>query len=311
MLQASVLHSESPPAQPVVQIDGVTKLYRGGGGVRALSLRIEPGEVFGFLGPNGAGKTTTIRLLLDLIRPSAGSIRIFGLDSRRDSVAIRRRVGYLPGDLALYERLSAREVLGHLAHLRGNVPWSEVTDLAEQLDLELQRPIRTLSRGNRQKVGIVAALMGRPELLVLDEPTSGLDPLIQRQVHDVLRAATSQGRSVFLSSHVLSEVAEVADRVGLIRAGELATVERVAELRQRAAHLIDVRYEHEPDRETLVRLPGVQRCVIEGHEAHLEVAGDLRGVVGAIAASDMTDLSVREPTLEELFLAFYDRVESH
>ena len=306
MLQTAPHQSSAPTREPVVRLEAVTKLYRGGGGVRDLTLTIEPGEIFGFLGPNGAGKTTTIRMLLDLIRPSQGTIRLFGLDARRDSVAIRRRVGYLPGDLALYERLSARDVLGHLAHLRGDVAWAEVLALAEQLDLDLQRPIRTLSRGNRQKVGIVAALMGRPDLLVLDEPTSGLDPLIQRQVHELLRAAAGEGRTVFLSSHILSEVAEVADRVGLIRAGELAAVERVADLRQRAAHLIDVRYDHEPDRDALLRLPGVQRCDVSGHEAHLEVAGDLRGAVGAIAASDMTDLSVREPTLEELFLAFYD-----
>ena len=290
----------------VVRFDGVTKIYRGGGGVRNLTLDVQPGEVFGFLGPNGAGKTTTIRLLLDLIRPSAGTISVFGGDSRRDSVEIRRRVGYLPGDLALYEQLSARDVLSHFAHLRGGPEWSQIHSLATTLELDLDRPIRSLSRGTRQKVGIVAALMGEPDLLVLDEPTSGLDPLVQRQVHDMLRAAATAGRSVFLSSHVLSEVAQVADRVGLIRDGELVTVERVLDLRQRAAHLIDVRLRQEPSRDAFASLPGVTVCTVSGRDVHLEVTGDLRPVVSAIAASDLEDLSVREPSLEEVFLSFYD-----
>jgi beta-exotoxin I transport system ATP-binding protein len=292
----------------IVHFDAVTKIYRGGGGVRNLTLDVEPGEIFGYLGPNGAGKTTTIRLLLDLIRPSAGTISVFGHDSRRDSVAIRRRVGYLPGDLALYEQLSARDVLSHFSHLRGGPAWKEIRSLADSLELDLDRPIRSLSRGTRQKVGIVAALMGEPDLLVLDEPTSGLDPLVQHQVHEMLRAAAASGRSVFLSSHVLSEVAQIADRVGLIRDGELVTVERVVDLRERAAHLIDVRLHHEANRDTFASLPGVTVCTVSGNDVHLEVAGDLRPVVSAIAASDLDDLSIREPSLEEVFLAFYDNV---
>ncbi len=307
MLETQSRTSEADPAESdVVRFAGVTKIYRGGGGVRDLTLAVKPGEVFGFLGPNGAGKTTTIRLLLDLIRPSTGTISVFGRDSRRDSVAIRRRVGYLPGDLALYEQLSARDVLSHFAHLRGGPPWAKIRSLADTLELDLDRPIRSLSRGTRQKVGIVAALMGEPDLLVLDEPTSGLDPLVQRQVHEMLRGAAAAGRSVFLSSHVLSEVAEVADRVGLIRSGELVTVERVVDLRQRAAHLIDVRLRQTPDRDAFASLAGVTQCTVSGRDVHLEVSGDLRPVISMIAASDLEDLSVREPSLEEVFLSFYD-----
>ncbi len=301
--------SRPTTSRPVARFDHVTKIYRGGGGVHDLTLDVQAGEVLGFLGPNGAGKTTTIRLLLDLIRPSTGTIEVFGLDSRRDSVAIRRRVGYLPGDLALYEHLSARDVLSHFAHLRGGPPWSTIRALADTLELDLERPIRSLSRGTRQKVGIVAALMGDPELLVLDEPTSGLDPLVQRQVHEMLRAAADAGHSVFLSSHILSEVAQVADRVGLIRDGRLVAVERVVDLQQHAAHLIDARLRGTPARASYATLPGVTSCTVNGHDLHLEVAGDLRPVIAALAASDLDDLSVREPSLEEVFLSFYDNVD--
>ncbi len=301
--------SDPTTSEPVVRFDHVTKIYRGGGGVRDVTLEVYPGEVLGFLGPNGAGKTTTIRLLLDLIRPSSGTIEVFGLDSRRDSVAIRRRVGYLPGDLALYEQLSARDVLSHFAHLRGGPSWTTIRSLADTLELDLDRPIRSLSRGTRQKVGIVAALMGEPDLLVLDEPTSGLDPLVQRQVHEMLRAAADAGHSVFLSSHILSEVAQVADRVGLIRDGQLVAVERVVDLQQHAAHLIDARLRNAPTREAYASLPGVVVCTVSGNDLHLEVAGDMRPVIAALAASDLDDLSVREPSLEEVFLSFYDKAD--
>jgi len=288
-----------------VSLDRVTKIYRGGGGVRELSLDIEVGEVFGFLGPNGAGKTTTIRLVLDLIRPSNGRITVFGLDSRDDSVAIRRRVGYLPGELALYERLSARQILSHFAHLRGGLEWSRVQHYVDAFELDVDRPVRSLSRGNRQKVGLVAAMMGDPELLVLDEPTSGLDPLVQRTVQVEVRRATSEGRTVLLSSHVLSEVGEVADRVGLIRDGRLIDIESVAQLQGRAAHLVEVRLRDPLDITEFLALPGVVSHQAHGTTLALEVTGDLNGLVAVLARHDVDDLSIREPTLEELFLRFY------
>ena len=288
-----------------VSLDAVTKIYRGGGGVHELSLGIGVGEVFGFLGPNGAGKTTTIRLILDLIRPSAGLIRVFGLDSRAESVAIRRRVGYLPGELALYERLSARQILTHFAYLRGGLDWSRVQHYVDAFDLDVDRPVRTLSRGNRQKVGLVAAMMGDPELLVLDEPTSGLDPLVQRTVKEELRRAAGEGRTVLLSSHVLSEVGEMADRVGLIRAGRLIAIESVAQLQGRAAHLIEARFREPTDVGSFLELPGVLAHRADERSLHLEVAGDLNALVALLARHDLEDVSIREPTLEELFLRFY------
>ncbi len=290
---------------PVVHLGHVTKQYRGGGGIEDVSLDVLPGEVFGFLGPNGAGKTTTIRLLLDLIRPDAGTVQVFGLDVRRDSVAVRRRLGYLPGDLALYERLTARELLGHFAHLRGGPTWSEVEGLARRFDLELDRPIHALSKGNRQKVGLVQALMGAPDLLLLDEPTSGLDPIVQHQVHQVMRDASAAGRTVFLSSHVLSEVGRVADRVGLIRSGRLLAVERVADLRARSAHLVDARVAGRLDARAFADVPGVVRRTVGDGAVHLEVTGSLDPVVRALARLELLDLSVREPDLEELFLTFF------
>ncbi len=288
-------------------LDHVTKHYRSGGGVDDLTLSVGPGEVFGFLGPNGAGKTTVIRLILDLIRPDSGSIRVFGRDSRRDSVEIRRRLGYVPGELALYDRFTAREVLTHFAHLRGGLEWSKIATPAEQMQLDLDRPLRTMSKGNRQKVGLVAAFMGDPELLLLDEPTSGLDPLVQQQVHGEVRRAAAEGRTVFLSSHVLAEVGEVADRVGLIRNGRIIAVERVTELQHRALHQVDATFSSPEDESTFRSLPGVSTCTLTDHVLHLEVSGSLRPIVERLAATELTDLSIREPTLEELFLSFYEQ----
>jgi len=288
-----------------ISLDHVTKIYRGGGGIHELSLDINVGEVFGFLGPNGAGKTTTIRLILDLIRPSAGRISVFGLDARADSVAIRRRLGYLPGELALYERLSARQILTHFAHLRGGLDWSKVQHYVDAFDLDVDRPVRSLSRGNRQKVGLVAAMMGDPEFLVLDEPTSGLDPLVQRRVQEEVRRAAREGRTVLLSSHVLSEVGEMADRVGLIRDGRLIAIEAVAQLQQRSAHLVEARFREPTDFEVFIALPGVTSHSVDGRTLHLEVAGDLNPIVALLARHVLDDLSIREPTLEELFMRFY------
>ena len=292
-------------AAVAVSLDRVTKVYRGGGGVHELSLDIAQGEVFGFLGPNGAGKTTTIRLILDLIRPSEGRISVFGLDSRGESVAIRRRVGYLPGELALYERLSARQILSHFSYLRGGLDWSRVQHYVDAFELDIDRPVRALSRGNRQKVGLVAAMMGDPDFLVLDEPTSGLDPLVQRTVQAEVRRAAREGRTVVLSSDVLSEVGEMADRVGLIRDGRLIAIESVTQLRQRAAHLVEVRFREPTDASEFIALPGVLAHAVEGSSLHLEVAGDLNAMVALLARHDLEDLSIREPTLEELFMRFY------
>ena len=227
-------------ATAAIETSGLSKTYRGGvAALAGLDLRVEQGEVFGYLGPNGAGKSTTIRLLLDLIRPTAGSAALFGLDSRRDGVAARGRIGYLPGDLRLSDRLTAREQLDSLVRLRGAAAPLRDT-LCERLGVELDRPIRELSRGNRQKIGIVQAFMHRPELAVLDEPTSGLDPLLQAEVRTLFRETAADGRTVFLSSHSLDEVQHTADRVGIIRSGRLIDVDRVETLRERALRHVSI-----------------------------------------------------------------------
>lgn len=286
---------------------GVTKRYRGGGGVSDLTLAVKPGEVFGFLGPNGAGKTTTIRMLLDLVRPDAGSIRVLGMDARRDSVAIRRQVGYLPGDLALYERLTARELLTFFAHLRGGHPWESAAALLDRLSFEdFDRKIRTLSRGNKQKVGLVQALMTEPRLVVLDEPTSGLDPLVQREAHRLIREVAEAGRTVFLSSHALGEVERVADRVGIIRLGKLAAVHDVSALRERALHQVEVHFSEPAPVSELAAVPGIRGLEVDGTTARFELAGKVDAAVKALARHEILDLAVHEPDLEDVFLTFYD-----
>ena len=291
---------------PPIRLEAVTKHYRSGGGVDDLSFEVMAGEIFGFLGPNGAGKTTTIRLLLDLIRPDSGTISLFGLDARRDSVASRSRIGYLPGDLALYERLTPRELLTHFAHLRGKPPWPAVADLAERFHLELDRPVRALSKGNRQKVGLVQALMGDPDLLVLDEPTTGLDPLVQHEVQLILREVVARGGTVFLSSHVLSEVGQIADRVALIKEGRVVAVERVSELHRRSVHIVDVAFAHPVDTTAFSGVADIVRGDAADGRLHLEVQGSLDPLVRVLANFELAGLTVREPDLEEVFLSFYE-----
>ncbi len=298
-------------AAPTLRLQGVTKHYRGGGGITDVTLDVNAGDVFGFLGPNGAGKTTTIRLLLDLIRPDAGQISLFGLDLRQNSVAIRRRVGYLPGDLALYDHLSARELLTHFCHLRHGPPWCDVMSWVDRFELELDRQIRTLSKGNRQKVGLVQAFMGQPELLVLDEPTSGLDPLMQQQVHAAIGEAAAEGRTVFLSSHVLSEVGRAADRVGLIRDGRVIAVKPVDELRGRLLHLVDVQFAEVVDPRVLGAIPGTGSVERRGDGLHLEIHGSLDPLIKELSRHRLAELSIREPDLEETFLNFYEASDAH
>ena len=290
-----------------LELDGVTKLYgkQRHRGVLEVQLGVERGECFGFLGPNGAGKSTTIRLLLDLIRPTSGRVSVLGLDSRRQGVEIRRRVGYLPGELALYGQLTPLELLEFLGHLRGGFDRRHVLALAERLDLELGRPIRSLSRGNKQKVGLVQAFAGRPELLVLDEPTSGLDPLVQQTFHHLVRETVDDGRTVFLSSHVLSEVQHVADRVGIIREGRIVAVEEVGELHGRSVHELEVRFAEEVSRDALASVPGVRSVQVEGTLARILVEGPLDPLVKELGRRVVVDLASHEPDLEDVFLSYY------
>jgi len=289
-----------------IRTRGLTKVFRGGPtAVRELDLAVRVGEVFGFLGPNGAGKTTTIRILLDLLRPTSGEAEVLGLDTRGAGVEARRRIGYLPGDLALYPKLTADETLTYLGALRGGVPERAITALSERLGLDLDRPVGTLSHGNRQKVGLVQAFMHEPELLVLDEPTGGLDPLLQQEFHRLVEEAAAAGRTVFLSSHVLSEVERVADRVGIIRGGSLVALEEIAALKQRATRRLDVELARPVDADVFARLPNVREADAERTLLHLVVEGPVDAVVKALAEHEVVSITSHEPDLEEVFLDYY------
>ena len=296
--------------QPAIETSGLSKTYPGG--VQALSgldLRLEHGEVLGFLGPNGAGKSTTIRLLLDLIRPTAGAARILGLNAQVDSVEVRRQVGYVPGDLRLSDQLTGREQLDSLVRLRGSVDRSLRDELCRRFGVVLDRPIRALSRGNRQKIGLVQAFMHRPQVLVLDEPTSGLDPLLQEEFRVLLRETADDGRAVFLSSHSLDEVQHVADRVAIIRAGRLVAVESVDSLRDKALRHVTIRFAGPADPAPFAELAGVQVESIDGDVLRVsapEAAMD--GVVKAAARSTIVDLVSAPADLEEIFLDRYREV---
>jgi ABC-2 type transport system ATP-binding protein len=288
-----------------VRIDGLTKDYGRRRALDDVSLTVGRGEVFGYLGPNGAGKTTTLRLLLGLLRPTGGTAQLFGIDSWSGTPDVRARIGYVAGDVALYDRMTGTELLRYLAYLRGGVAMSYVNTLAERLDVELNRPIRTLSKGNRQKVAIVQALMARPELLVLDEPTSGLDPLVQQQVHELLRGHVDAGGAVLLSSHVLSEVQRTADRVGMLRGGRLVAVERLDELRAKSLHHVEVRFAGPVDRAEF-RIDGVRDVRVTGETMQCAaVQTALNALLQAITRHDVVDLSCEEASLEDTFMAYY------
>ena len=289
----------------VIQTDGLTKRYREVRGIEGISMSVEAGEVFGFLGPNGAGKTTTIRTLLDLLHPTSGSARLFGLDSRRESLAIRARLGNLPGDFSCDPRLTGRELLSFLAEMRGVRGLGRAPQLAERFRADLERPLGELSRGNRQKVGLIQAFFHEPELLILDEPTGGLDPLMQEEFLDLVRDEGERGTIVFLSSHELDEVQRVCDRVGIIRDGRLVAVEKVSELTGRAYRHVSLEFDTPVDPSEFGQLPGVSELVAAGNRISFKVEGDLDPVVKAAARHTVRDVEVAQPTLEEVFLTYY------
>ena len=270
-------------------------------------MEVEAGEVFGFLGPNGAGKTTTIRTLLDLLRPTSGAARVFGLDSRRDSVAIHARLGNLPGEFAADPRLSGRELVAHFAELRGVRGLGRAHVLAERFEADMERPLGELSRGNRQKVGLIQAAFHEPDLLLLDEPTSGLDPLMQDEFLAFVAEEREAGRTVFLSSHELDEVERACDRVGIIREGRLVAVEDVADITGRAFRHVTLEFAGPVDPFEFGGIPGVSELERRGNRLSFKAAGELDRIVKAAARHTVTDIELTRPTLEEIFLTYYGR----
>ncbi|MEV4569030.1 ABC transporter ATP-binding protein [Nonomuraea sp. NPDC049419] len=292
----------------VVQAEGLTKYYGARRGLEDLTLDIQPGEIFGYLGPNGAGKTTTLRLLLDVIRPTRGAVSVLGGHPREP--AVRARMGYLPGDLVLEGRDRAADYLRFLARVRGGVPASRIEALAERFDADLSVPMRKLSKGNKQKIGLIQAFMHEPELVLLDEPTVGLDPLVQQEFLALVREVRASGRTVLMSSHVLAEVESVSDRVGIVRGGRLVAVENVAVLREKAVRRVELHFAAPVPRDAFEGLPGVRDLRVEGAAVRCTIDGRPDALVKAAARFTVVHLVSAEPDLEEIFLTYYSDEEA-
>ena len=298
-------------AVAAIRTSKLSKDYGLGRGLFELDLEVSPQEVFGYLGPNGAGKSTTIRLLMDMIRPTAGGAHIFGLDCQRDSVAVKRKVGYLPGDMPQFGSLRGKEVVAYLGGMRGGTDPKKVREIAERFDLDLGRRFREYSTGNKRKLGILLAFMHSPALLILDEPTGGLDPLNQQEFYSLLREARDGGATVFLSSHILSEVEHVCDRVGILRSGRLVRVAQLEELHHIRAHHVELVFapEERVPEAAIRSAAGVEDIKVDGERVTCMVRGSFAPLLDAIRNAKVTDLVSTEPNLEEIFLSYY--TETH
>jgi ABC-2 type transport system ATP-binding protein len=290
---------------PAIVASGLSKDYGSGRGLFELDLEVQRGEVFGFLGPNGAGKSTTMRLLLDLVRPTSGSALVLGLDTAKESLAIRRRVGFLPGDFAMYGKLTGRVVLDYLAGLRGGVDRLVRDALVERFDADLNRPIRDLSTGNRQKLGLIQAFMHEPELLILDEPIAGLDPLVQHSFHALLSEVSAQGRTVFLSSHTLSEVERVTHRLAILREGRLVVVDSLENMRKVAVQRLEIEFAAQVNPHEFHSLNEVTEVHADGTTMVIGFEGSADAVIKTAARHDVRAIRPREDDLENIFLRYY------
>jgi ABC-2 type transport system ATP-binding protein len=293
----------------IIQTQNLHHYYGDFLAIRDVNLEVYQGEIFGFLGPNGAGKTTTIRTLLDFIRPSRGSAKVFGLDSRQDSLAIRGRVGYLPSELTLWDNWTGVQYIGWLGQARGGMNLlPEAENLAAKMDFDLKRPLSGMSTGMKRKMGLIAALAHKPELLILDEPTIGLDPLMQQAFYELMLAAKAEGRTVFLSSHNLPEVEHICDRVGIIREGEMKKVETVQNLVNLSFRWLTIELEGPAQPNGFQTLRGISDVSLEGSKLRMRVSGgaDMNGLLQVAAQHQVRDLNLEHPSLEEIFLAFYE-----
>lgn len=295
--------SRPAPHSLAIECARVVKDYGSGRGVFGLDVSVRRGEVFGFIGPNGAGKTTTIRLLMDLIRPDQGKVTVLGLDAHRQSLDLKRRIGYLPGELAQFPGVSAGYIIGLLSGLRGGVDQKRIAALADRFGLDLRRKYEELSHGNKQKVALVAAFMHDPELLILDEPTLGLDPIMQREFRDLVRERVSAGASVFLSSHVLSEVEQACDRLALINAGRVVRAGTLEELRALRTHRVEARIQGTLAAQDLLNLEGVSAVGVRDHVVTCSVHGPIGPLLHSLEAAGVIELDSHEMSLEEVFFA--------
>jgi ABC-2 type transport system ATP-binding protein len=291
--------------EAAIKTEGLTKTYGKNRGIRDVDLEVDEGEVFGFLGPNGAGKTTTIRTLLGFMRPTGGRAEVFGLDTQRESVEVRARVGNLPGEFALENRTTGEDLLKFFARLRGVGSLGYARELAERFGADLHRPMRRLSRGNKQKIGLIQAMFHRPPLLILDEPTGGLDPLVQEEFLDVVEETKAEGRTVFFSSHVLSEVERVSDRVGIIRSGELVAVEPTHRLVDKAFRHVTLTFDGPVDARPFDALPGVEGLKVDGPRLSFTLHSEPDAMVRLAAQHRLVGMEYERPSLEEIFLTYY------
>lgn len=292
---------------PVIETHNLSKTYnpKRPAALQRLNLTVTQGEIFGYLGPNGAGKSTTIRILMDLIRPTSGSAKLFGKDAQADSVALRARIGFMPGDMNLWMDYTGRETVNYFSRIRGGDYTVNVKKLTDRLDLDLSKRIREYSTGNKRKLGLVLALMHQPELLILDEPTAGLDPLVQQTFNELMREQRAAGRTVFLSSHVLSEVQAICDRVAILRDGELKAIETVEKLVHTDFRWVTVTFGAAVSASILAGVQSANHVSANGNTLRLQLAGDFDPLLRAISSQYVVDIQVAEPTLEEIFLAYY------
>lgn len=295
-----------------VECHNLSKRYRRSPAyaLKDLNLRVEPGEVYGFLGPNGAGKSTTIRTLMNFIQPTGGSATILGQDVVKDSVTIKRSVGYLSSDMAMYPKMTGREFLSYLSELQPATKPAYRQELAKRLKTDLNKNLGDLSRGNRQKIAIIQAFMHQPSVLILDEPSSGLDPLMQETFYDLLTEARQRGAAIFMSSHILSEVQKICDRVGIIRDGRLVIERDIAEMVKEAAHTFEITFVGEPPLDGLRKVPGVEVAAHKGHEVTVHLRGELTPLLAELAKHDVAKLDARQLDLEEMFMRYYGGQEA-
>jgi len=293
--------------QHAIQTTQLTKFYTKGrpAALDHLDLTVNRGEIFGYLGPNGAGKTTTIRILLDLIRPSSGSATMLGLDAHQHSVELHSRIGFLPGELSLWDNLTAKQVIQYIGRLRGKLDMKYIDELAARLEFDTSIKVRNYSSGNKRKLGLIIALMNKPELLILDEPTNGLDPLMQQIFLQLTRESRENGCTVFLSSHILNEVQEICDRVAILRTGQLKEVKTVSELTHSDFRWVTIQFRTAPQAGMVAALNGVTDVSVNGNRLKFKLTGDFDPLIRAIGQQYVVDIEVQEPSLEEIFLTYY------
>lgn len=293
--------------QTAVKIQNLTKWYGHSRGIENVSLTINQGEIFGFLGPNGAGKTTAIRLMLDIIRPTSGKVQIFGMDSRLQSQAIHKRIGYLSGDIEMDTHLTGAQYINYMSNLRGGVPKKTINHFIDLLDCDTSKKIRHLSRGNKQKIGLVVALMDDPDLLILDEPTSGLDPIIQTQFNQIIKSLAKKGKTIFISSHILSEVQNTCNRVGFIKEGSLLNVEPLEHLIKKNFKNLKIVLRQKSDQQQLKKLNNITSAKTDGMVFTGKLHGNIDSLIKVLSQIKPHDVLIEEPHLEDLFMHYYQK----